>query len=156
MRHLRWMSVFAILVAGAAVAAPPYTVGDLTVRLAGLLDLESDTAEDARLALAVEGIEIRTGLSSVLLEGDAIDLLNQLGLQLTTRTPGEPIGSATVDAIFASLLGEDTILPAGMEGMIRPEGHIPDGKMRRIRAWCRDHPTAPHCVGLASRFGVDP
>jgi hypothetical protein len=78
------------------------TVGDLAVRLAGEMALKPSgpDAEAARQALAGAGVQVGGDLQRTLREKDVADILNQLGLHLTTSKPDRPVDGTKVDRLF--------------------------------------------------------
>jgi hypothetical protein len=89
-----------------AAAPPPCcTVGDLAVRLAGRLALPvpEPGPEPARAALLVRGIEIEGDLDRRLLEGDLVDVLNQMDLHLITSWRDRPVDSEKIDLVLGML-----------------------------------------------------
>jgi len=90
-----------------------YTVGELALRLATelRLDVPGEGAEVASAVLASAGVTISGDLTRELRERDVAEILNQLGLQLTTSNPDRAVGDAKVEL----LLGLVVVAP-GTEG----------------------------------------
>jgi hypothetical protein len=97
----------------AAAGDGVYTVGDLAVRLAYDLRLETqgEGADIASAALVSKGVTIAGDLGRPLREKELTEILNQLGLRLTTSRPDRPVEAAKVDRLLGMLLA-----PPGTEG----------------------------------------
>jgi len=93
---------------GALVAAGDgaYTVGDLAVRLAHDLRLETqgEGPEAASAALVSAGVTIAGDLGRPLREKELTEILNQLGLHLTTSKPDRAVDEVRVNRLLELML----------------------------------------------------
>jgi len=103
--------VVGITASGALLAqgdtASDYTVGDLAVRMAHDLGIAAPEVKpvDASAALAARGITITGDLTRPLLEKDVTEILNQLGLNLTTSRPERRVDEVKVGRLLDLVLG---------------------------------------------------
>ena len=106
---------------GTGREARAYTVGDLALRLAVELGLEMETPvpEQARQALAAEGIEVAGELGRLLVEDDVVGILNQMNLHLSTSKPDRPVDEAKVELLLGLLGGPGTEIKGGISASDR-------------------------------------
>ena len=97
---------FAALPSVAANGDDVYTVGDLAVRLAHdlRLKMQGDGADVASAALTAAGVTISGDLGRPLREKDLTEILNQIGLHLTTSRPERPVEEARLNRLLELLL----------------------------------------------------
>jgi hypothetical protein len=90
----------------ADVGAAAYTVGDLAIRLAHDLRVEvsAEGADVASAALVSAGITISGDLTRPLREKDLIDVLNQLGLHLSTSKPDRTVDEVRLGRLLDLVL----------------------------------------------------
>ena len=124
------------------------TVGDLTLRLAEALGVvwDDDPApEVARAALEDLGIDVPGELGHPLREQDAVAILGQAGLSLTTSNPERRLGAEEVDRIFGLMF-------VSSPGMATTVESGSDHLKKKIRRFCHHHPGHRVCRIIASHF----
>ena len=89
-------------------AAKSLTVGEFAMLVAGQTpQTDASTPEAAVASLQRLGIRIRPDLSSLLTEGDAVELFRQFGISLQAQTPDNPLDrdrAASLIGIFGGNL----------------------------------------------------
>jgi hypothetical protein len=97
---------FAALASPAAAGDDVYTVGELAVRLAHdlRLQMQGDGADVASAALTAAGVTVSGDLARPLREKELTEILNQLGLHLTTSRPERAVEEAKLDRLLELLL----------------------------------------------------
>ena len=88
------------------VADAETTVGAMALKLAESMELTAPDggfdAKSAVVALSEAGIVIDGDVNARLVEGDVVDTLNQLGLNLTTSTPGATVAASRLDDVISA------------------------------------------------------
>ncbi len=90
----------------AMVTDSTYTVGEFAVVLANSLDLappaEGFDSETALATLGEAGVALDRDAGAALTEAAVVDALNQLGLNVTTSSPGATVSQSTANQLLAS------------------------------------------------------
>lgn len=122
---------------GAAV----FTIGDLAVRLAQDLrvDLPAEGAEAATAALASAGVTISGDLTRQLREKDLTEILNQLGLHLTTSKPDRPVDEARLGRLLDLLIEAPATEGAGGVSTSDRGNNPPGGGFGRSKSQASPH-----------------
>lgn len=107
MKRILGFALGLMLCTGLAVAADsPFTVGDFAVKMAKAMDLaapeEGFNADSALTALRDAGVELKGDLGGELKEAELVQVLEQLGLDVTTSNPDRVVSSDRADSILSA------------------------------------------------------
>jgi len=126
--------------AGAGNAAV-YTVGDLAVRLAHDLRVKTpgEGAEIASAALGSAGVTISGDLTRELREKDVVEIVNQLGLHLTTSSPARAVDETRLDRLLALVFVAPAFEGRGGESASDRGNNPPGGGFGRSKSQASPH-----------------
>lgn len=141
------VALVVLMLAGSAavIAAPaeeaPATVGDLAVRLAGEMQLkpEGPDAEAARAALAAAGVQVTGDLARTLREKDVTEVLNQLGLRLTTSQPDRTVDRTKIGRLLDLVFQAPATEGAGGDSTSDRGNNPPGGGFGRSKSQASPH-----------------
>jgi len=127
--------------AAADDSADVYTVGELAVRLAQDLrvDLPTESAEAATAALASAGVTISGDLTRQLREKDLTEILNQLGLHLTTSKPERPVDEVRLSRLLDLVIAAPATEGAAGESTSDRGNNPPGGGFGRSKSQASPH-----------------
>jgi hypothetical protein len=110
-----WVSVavFSLLPLSLAVASsaePEYTVGEFAVDLAKMITNKADfSAAEAAGYLEQVGVELPGTLDSTVSEEELVDVLNQVGVHVSTSNPERTVAADTAGRLFQMFDSNDAL-----------------------------------------------
>jgi len=118
-----------------------FTVGDLAVRLAQDLrvDLQGEGASAASAALVSAGVTISGDLNRPLREKDVTEILNQLGLHLTTSKPERAVDEVRLGRLLDLILEVPATEGGGGDSSSDRGNNPPGGGFGRSKSQASPH-----------------
>lgn len=95
------LSLLPLSLVVASPAEPEYTVGEFAVDLAKMITNKADLSpEEAAGYLEQVGVELPGTLDSSVSEEDLVDVLNQVGVHVSTSNPARTVATDTAGRLF--------------------------------------------------------